>query len=228
MQEVINTDIGLILNFLCDLQKNNSKAWMDNNREQYIKAKTEFSKLVSYLLSDLQQFDSSLKNVTPAECIFRINKNDFSKKGEAPYKDHFGAGISPGGRHSPFANYVLILSPNGNSRAGGGIRKPTTKQLEQIREEIDYSPGALEGILNDPEFKSLFGGIRSKQRKTSPKGYSKDHPAINLMKYNGYQVLHYFTDSETLAPGFTDNLLNIYKTVKPLHNFLNRSIAEQK
>jgi uncharacterized protein (TIGR02453 family) len=226
MQQDLTIDIRFILDFLSDLQRNNSKAWMDNNRARYLKAKEEFSSLIAYLIKELQQFDPSLTGVTPAECIFRINKNDFSKKGEAPYKDHFGAGISQGGRHSPFANYVLVLSPNGNSRAGGGIRKPTTKQLEQIREEIDYSPDELESILAEPRFNKQFGSFRGDKRKTLPKGYSKDHPAINLIKYNGFQVLHYFTDDRCCSPDFISNLLALYKTVKPLHNFLNRSITE--
>jgi uncharacterized protein (TIGR02453 family) len=225
MQQDLNINMRLILDFLGDLQKNNSKAWMDDNRERYMMAKEEFLKVIAYLIKKMQQFDSSLINVTPAECLFRINKNDFSKKGEAPYKDHFGAGISQGGRHSPFANYVLVVSPNGSSRAGGGIRKPTTKQLEQIREEVDYNPGELESILAEPHFKNQFGGLRGEKRKTAPKGYSKDHPAIELIKFNGFQVLHYFTDSQVCSTDFIDNLLSLYKTVKPLHNFLNRSIT---
>ncbi|WP_299824267.1 DUF2461 domain-containing protein [uncultured Pontibacter sp.] len=219
-------DVRLILEFLRDLQQNNSKVWMDKNRARYLAAKDEFQKLTAHLLEELRQIDANLANVSPAECIFRINKNDFSKKGEPPYKDHFGAGMSPGGRHSPFANYVLVLSPGGKCRAGGGIRKPNPKQLELIRQEIDYSPGELESILAAPTFRAAFGGFRGEKRKTAPKGYSKDHPAIELLKYNGYQVLHYFTDQEACAPDFSDRLLALYKEVQPLHNFLNRPLTE--
>ncbi|GAB3200333.1 uncharacterized protein (TIGR02453 family) [Pontibacter aydingkolensis] len=218
-------NIRLILDFLHELQKNNSKSWMDENRERYLVAKGEFHKLTAHLLDDLRLIDPQLNKVTPGECIFRINKNDFSKKGEPPYKDHFGAGISPGGRHSPFANYVLVLSPGGKSRAGGGIRQPKPKQLELIRQEIDYSPGELESILAETKFKEAFVGLRGEQRKTAPKGYNKDAPNIELIKYNGYQVLHYFTDEEVCAPDFPDSLPELYRTVKPLHDFLNRPLA---
>ncbi|MEJ8801416.1 DUF2461 domain-containing protein [Pontibacter sp. H249] len=219
-------NIRLILDFLRDLQQNNSKVWMDRNRQRYTEAKEEFKQLVAHLLDELRHIDPSLNNVTAAECIFRINKNDFSKKGEAPYKDHFGAGISPGGRHSLFANYVLVLSPENKSRAGGGIRQPKPHQLELIREEIDYNLGELEAILAHTEFNEAFGEFRGEQRKTAPKGYSKSHPAIELIKYNGYQVLHYFTDQEVCAPDFPHRLLSYYKLVKPLHDFLNRTQTE--
>lgn len=221
-------DICLVLDFLRDLQKNNSKLWMDSHREGYQQARTQFAAAISHLLEELQQFDSDLHGVTAQECMFRINKNDFSKKGEPPYKGHFGAGISPGGRHSPFANYVLVLEPNGRSRAGGGIRKPTAKQLELIREEIDYNPGELQGILQETKFESAFGGLRGEKRKIPPKGYYKAHPEIELLKQNNFQVLHYFSDEEVCAPDFLNNLLPLYRQVQPLHHFLNRSITETK
>lgn len=221
-------DTCLVLSFLQDLQQNNSKQWMDSHRAAYQQAKTHFTALVSHLLVLLQQSDTDLHGVTAAECIFRINKNDFSKKGEPPYKGHLGAGMSPGGRHSPFPNYVLVLEPNGKSRAGGGIRKPTSKQLELIREEIDYNPGELQGILQEPEFKAAFGGLRGEKRKLPPKGYDKAHDEIELLKHNSFQVLHYFTDAEVCAPDFVHHLLPLYRQVKPLHHFLNRSLTENK
>ena len=217
---------GTILAFLRTLQQHNSKLWMDSHREEYLQAKSDFSALVSLLLTQLQQFDQRLHGVTAAECLFRINKNDFSKKGEPPYKGHFGAGMSPGGRHSPYANYVLVLEPNGKSRAGGGIRKPGSKQLELIREEIDYNPGELESILREPGFYEDFGELRGEQRKSVPKGYDKMHPDIALLRFNGFQVLHYFKDEEVCSPDFIGKLIPLYRQVKPLHDFLNRSITE--
>ncbi|AKD02006.1 DUF2461 domain-containing protein [Pontibacter korlensis] len=219
-------NIRYILDFLQGLQQHNSKQWMDVHREEYLQAKAYFVELVEYLISQLQQFDASLHGVTAQECIFRINKNDFSKKGEVPYKRHFGAGISPAGRHSPFANYVLMLEPGGQSRIGGGIRKPGSKQLELIRQEIDYNPGQLQQILDAPALKSTFAGLRGEQTRNAPKGYDKSHPELELIKYKGYQVLHFFSDEEVTEPGFIERVPSMLRQVKPLHDFLNNAITE--
>jgi len=219
-------NINLILNFLRELQQNNSKVWMDAHRSEYLQAKSFFRDLVEQLLAQLKTIDPALHATTAADSIFRINKNDFSKKGEAPYKGHFGAGISPGGRHSAFANYIFVLEPDNRSRAGGGIRQPAPAQLELIRQEIDYNPGELEEILAAQSFKAQFGFLQGQQRKSAPKGYDKSHPAIELLKYNGFQVLHFFTDEEVQQPGFIGRLLPLYQQVMPLHHFLNRAIIE--
>ncbi|WP_242916590.1 DUF2461 domain-containing protein [Pontibacter liquoris] len=216
-------NLPAILTFLEELQQNNSKDWMDLHRQDYIRAKNDFTDLVNFLLAQLKTLDPALHATTAAASIFRINKNDFSKKGEPPYKGHFAAGISPGGRHSAFANYVVILEPGGKSRAGGGIRRPSPAQLQRIREEIDYSPGELEAILAEPGFKAQFGGLQGVQRKSAPKGYAHTHPAIDLLKYDGYQALHFFTDQEVQQPDFAEKLLALYKQVTPLHQFLNRA-----
>lgn len=213
-----------ILDFLRALQQHNSKPWMDEHREEYLQARSYFVEVVESLLAALLRHDPSLHGVTATESIFRINKNDFSKKGEPPYKGHFGAGMSAGGRHSPYANYVLVLEPNGKSRIGGGIRKPSPKQLELIRQEIDYSPGELQQILREPAFASVFGALQGDKRKSAPKGYDKSHKEIELLQHTGFQVLHYFTDEEVCAPGFVERLLPLYRQVKPLHDFLNRTV----
>lgn len=219
-------NIPYTLAFLQQLRRHNSKVWMDEHREEYLQAKAYFVELVEHLLAELQQFDASLHGVRAQECIFRINKNDFSKKGEAPYKGHFGAGISPGGRHSPFANYVLVLEPGGLSRIGGGIRKPGARQLELIREEIDYNPGQLQHLLDEPGFKAAFGALRGEKTKSAPRGYDKSHPELELLKHKGFQVLHYFSDEEVSDPQFMERVPPLFKQVKPLHDFLNNAITE--
>ncbi|WP_347158145.1 DUF2461 domain-containing protein [Pontibacter chitinilyticus] len=214
-----------VLRFLEDLQQHNSKAWMDAHRDRYLQAKSYFKELVEELLVQLRTIDPDLHATSTAECLFRINKNDFSKKGEAPYKGYFAAGISPGGRHSPLANYVLVLEPGNRSRAGGGIRKPTPAQLELIRQEIDYSPGDLEAILAEPQMHEQFGGLQGVQQKAAPRGYARSHPAIDLLRYKGYQVLHFFDDGEVQQPDFSSRLLPLYRQVVPLHTFLNRALT---
>ncbi|MCC9138561.1 DUF2461 domain-containing protein [Pontibacter silvestris] len=219
-------DTGFILRFLGELQQHNSKAWMDLHREEYLQAKAYFTELVSNALQQLQTIDPAMHGVTATESIFRINKNDFSKKGEAPYKGYFAAGMSPGGRHSPFANYVLILEPDSRSRVGGGKWKPTPKQLELIREEIDYNPGELEAIVLASGFINSFGKVTGETRKSAPKGYNKEHPSIDLLRHNGFLGLHFFKDEEVTAPDFKEQLLPFFKQVKPLNDFINRSFTE--
>jgi uncharacterized protein (TIGR02453 family) len=179
-------DTAFILDFLRELQSNNSKHWMDLHREQYTEARQYFTDLVNNTLGQLITIDPSLHGVTAQQSIFRINKNDFSKKGEPPYKGRIGAGMSKGGRHSAYANYILVLEPGGKSRVGGGMRSPSPKHLELIREEIDYSPGELEAIVQAEDFRKYVGPLQGEKRSTAPKGYTNTHPALHLLKHKSF------------------------------------------
>lgn len=225
---VSEMNIPFILDFLADLQRNNSKLWMDAHRDRYQEARHHFTQLVAFAIQQLQQIDASLYGVTPQECMFRINKNDFSKKGEAPYKGRMGAGISRGGRHSPYANYILVLEPNGRSRIGGGVPNPRPEHLELIRQEIDYSPGELEQLITAPAFVQEFGGLRGDTLKTTPKGYDRSHASIALLRHKNFVAMRYLSDEEACSPQMTAQLLPTYKNVKPLLDFFNRAINEEQ
>lgn len=220
-------DIPFILDFLQDLQQNNSKLWMDANRDRYQQARHYFTELVGFALQELQQIDPSLHGVSPQECMFRINKNDFSKKGEAPYKGRMGAGISQGGRHSSYANYILVLEPYGKSRIGGGVPNPKPEHLELIRQEVDYNPGELDQLIGAPAFVKQFGELRGEKRVTAPKGYDKSHPSIDLLRHKNFLALRYLSDEEVRSPDMTSRLLPTYKSVKPVLDFFNRAIGEE-
>lgn len=217
-------DIAFTLEFLRQLQRNNSKLWMDAHRDAYQQARQHFTALVQFALDEIKTIDATLHGLTPQECLFRINKNDFSKKGEAPYKGRMGAGMAQGGRHSPYANYILVLEPGGKSRVGGGMAHPLPAQLALIREEIDYSPGALEAIVGAGAFGGNFGELKCDRLRTSPKGYDRSHPALALLQCKNFLALRYFTDEEVCAPSFLQQLLPLYASVKPMHDFLNRAV----
>ncbi len=65
-----------ILNFLKDLQQNNSKLWMDANRERYNAAKEMWLAEVKKLLEILSKHDyEHFSQFEPKQCISRITNN---------------------------------------------------------------------------------------------------------------------------------------------------------
>jgi hypothetical protein len=56
--------------------------------------------------------------------------------------------------------------------------------FKKIRQELDYSWDEFREIINDKDFKKVYGDLEGGEFKLSrePKGYEKDNPAIEYLK----------------------------------------------
>ena len=56
-------------------------------------------------------------------------------------------------------------------------------------------------VLNSKVFKETFGELEGEQLKTYPKGFDKNHPDIDLLRYKQYVILKKFTDILKIIDG---------------------------
>jgi uncharacterized protein (TIGR02453 family) len=100
---------------------------------------------------------------------------------------------------------------------------PESAILKNVRQEIDYNADEFKGILNNPKFKKTFGGLNDYKLKTTPKGYDKEHPEIELLKHTSFVVSHKVSDAELSDPKFAQKAVEVFQTLHPFNTFLNRS-----
>jgi uncharacterized protein (TIGR02453 family) len=210
--------------FLKDLKSNNNKEWFDKHKEKYLEIKKDFEDFVHELIIGISSFDKEVGSLDPKKAIFRIYRDVRFSKDKIPYKVHMGAHISPGGSKSPKAGYYFHIQPGNKSLIAGGIWMPEPEALSAIRQAIDYDSKGFLKIINSKSFKNIFGQIEGEKLSRPPKGFDADHPQIELLKHKSFNVMHSFSDAEVNAPGFKKELLKIYKEMKPLNDFLNKSM----
>ena len=143
-------NLSFVLDFLRDLAASNNKPWMDAHRADYHRARAEYTIFVEGLLRDAAEFEPGLRGLKAQDVMFRINKNDRFQQSDEPYKRHMGAGLKPGGRHSPWAGYFVAVEPNGETYVGAGRWMPEPAQLARIRQEIHYNAPAFHALRQDP------------------------------------------------------------------------------
>lgn len=215
-----------IIHFLKQLSENNNKDWMHANKADYQQARADFIEIVGYLIGQIQQFDSTLLEIEPKDCIFRINRDIRFSNDKSPYKTNMGASIAFGGKKSRNAGYYLHMEPNGKTMIAGGTYLPAARELQMIRQEIDYNGKELHAIIADREFTGFFGDLQGDRVKTAPKGYSKEHPDIHLLQLKSFIVTHYFSDEEVLKESFFEEIVKGCEYMEPLISYLNQAIAE--
>lgn len=217
-------DFKHIMTFLEQLKANNNKDWFDAHRKDYQQAKDDFEVFVQKCIKELAEIDTHLVGLEAKKAIFRIFRDVRFSKDKTPYKPNFGASLSPGGRKSSYAGYYLHLEP-GASFIAGGIYHPEPEALAAVRQEIDYQPEWFKTYLNSTGFKRYFGELWQEDKlKTAPKGYPKDHPEIELLKYKSYLVSHEVDDNIILSGNLMEKITEVVSEVKPMVDFINNAL----
>ena len=187
-------------------------------------SKENVSETVDAFIKELVKFDKKFIGLTSKECVFRIYRDVRFAKDKRPYKTNLGASINPGGKKAMNAGYYLHIEP-GKSFLAGGIWMPPGDILKKIRQEIDYNGKKINKIISSKEFVKYYGELDDDHKlKTTPKGYDKDHPNIELLKLNSLIVWHDFNDKTVMNKSFIKELGKGAKVMKPFLDFLNEAL----
>ncbi|GAA5220367.1 DUF2461 domain-containing protein [Membranihabitans marinus] len=197
------------LEFLQDLSMNNNREWFQANKSQYEVALDNFKSFVKSVELALQE-----KDVIEKTKVFRIYRDVRFSKDKTPYKTNFSAGFTRAGKHRR-GGYYLMLEP-GQFHVAGGFWNPESKDLQYIREGIARDAEDLKAAINDENFVKRFSSLAGDELKSSPRGYSKDHPEVNLLRKKQFLVSQNFTIADSIQPDFKNEVVDCFISMIPM------------
>ncbi len=211
-----------IIDFISALQKNNEREWFHAHKAEYQESREQFFSLIEEIINNVVTTDIRLQTVTPKDTVFRINRDIRFSKDKSPYKTHYGSYIAKGGRKSGKAGYYFHVSPD-EVFLGGGVYQPEKEALHVIRQEILYQPEKFKSIVSSLEKKG-FSLIEDNKLKTGPKGFDKDSPHIELIKYKHYFLSMRLSKEEINSPNIAKIVSGYLIEVFPFTDFLNTAM----
>lgn len=214
-----------VLDFLKRLAVHNDRDWFNAHKGEYLEVKAKVEALVEWLLPRMTAFDKDMAIVDPRKCMYRIYRDIRFSPDKRPYKDHIGIGIASKGRHGICSGYYIHLQP-GASFVGAGIYGLDAPSMKKIRDGIYFQSKRLLKILAAPDMKKFYGGQIADygKMKLAPKGYDKDFPDMDLLKYKHYFVEHPLRDQTVSSSGIAATLLEGLRISSPFHKFLNEAL----
>jgi uncharacterized protein (TIGR02453 family) len=218
------------LQFLDDLKKNNNRDWFQDNKKRYEVFKKDYHQLVSDFLDAMKPLDPSLELLEVKNCTFRINRDIRFSKDKYPYKAHLGVWMSTGAKGANRAGYYVHIE-KGASFIAGGFYSPDPEDLKKVRKEIAFFYDDLQEILNDKNFKKEFGSLdinENNSLKSMPRGYEKDHPAIEFLKLKSFTATQKYDISEVTQKDFVSKVSKKLIALKPLNEFINRALDTEE
>ena len=182
----MNTQV--ILDYLTALSLNNNREFYHANKEEYKKANAEFEGLLQALMLEIGTFDSSVLHHNPKDLTFKIVRDTRFSHDKSPYNPAFRAHISSKGKLPVPVGYYVMIKPGGQSFLGGGLFADMFKDATtRIRDYIVQNGGEWERILHEPEFDKYFT-IQGTALKNVPRGYDKEHPQAEYLKFKSWYV----------------------------------------
>jgi uncharacterized protein (TIGR02453 family) len=216
---------AIIFDFLRDLKANNNREWFQANKGRYDRARQAFETFVNDLIPMIRSVDPLVDMITAKDCAFRIYRDVRFSGDKSPYKPNMGAYIARGGKNSSMAGYYVHFEP-GESFLAGGLYMPPPETLKRIREDIFYQPEDFKKIIYSKEFTGCFGKLDDPDKmKNPPKGYSKDFPDIELLKFRSYAAIHKVPDHVALSADYLDYAIKVFRVLYPLNVYFNRMFA---
>ena len=199
------------LDFYDDLELDNTKSFWEAHKDVYEESvKKPFQALCAALEPEFG----------PAK-IFRPYRDVRFAKDKTPYKTHQGAFVGAG----PSMGWYVELSPRG-VRVGGGFYEASGARLGAIRDAIadDTTGPALKRLLTKLE-KSGFE-VGGETLKTTPRGYTADHPRIDLLRHKQIVVGRPYGFEKVIhTPAVQTLVRDDWRALKPLVTWLQRAVA---
>ena len=212
MSNIIPKDV---LKFLKNLSQNNNREWFNDHKKEFKALQAKVKEFYNMIYNNLNVHDEVDKLK-----LFRIYRDIRFSKNKTPYKTHFGGSFH---RKKPElrGGYYLQISPNDGSFLATGFWDPKKEDLYRIRKEFEMDDSEFRDIINTSAFRSTWGELMGDEVKTAPKGFSKEHPAIDLIRKKQFIFTRPFTDKEVTSEGFLEEIDKSFKTIRPYFDYMS-------
>jgi uncharacterized protein (TIGR02453 family) len=154
--------------------------------------------------------------------LFRPNRDIRFSHDKSPYKTHQGAfvGVATG------VGYYVQVSGDGLA-VGGGFRAHSPAETARYRAAVDASSSGarLEQVAAD--LVAVDFSLEGETLKTRPKGFSADHPRLELLRRKEIMAIHRLGTPDWLGTSeVVDHVRTEWRQVRPLVEWMTQHVHE--
>lgn len=215
--------------FLKELSENNNRNWFNEHKNEYEeKVRTpalqfiesmqvELSGISSHFLASARKTGGSL---------MRVYRDTRFSRDKTPYKINIGIQFRHERGKDVHAPGFYVHVANDECFLGVGIWRPDSKSLGKIRDAIVESPEGWVKARDARTFSSCYE-LAGDSLKTSPRGFSVDHPLINDLRRKDFIAIKPITKKQLLRGSFLNETVRSFTSAKPFMHYLCQALELQ-
>jgi uncharacterized protein (TIGR02453 family) len=214
------------MQFFRGLEKHNNREWFLPRKPLFEeKVKRPMWELVEALNASLKQFAPDYVT-DPAQAIYRFYRDTRFSKDKSPYKSHIAASFRRRGLPGQAGAGFYVAVSNKNVGIGGGVYMPPPETLLAIRNYIAEHHAEYRRISGTRAIQKLFGGVQGDQLSRVPKGFAKDHPAEDLLRFKQFLVYVELPSDIAITPELFVEAQRCFRAMAPFVAFLNKPVSD--
>src|ERR1700722_20169002 len=213
------------LTFLRNLAKHNDSEWVTPRKSEFESLLKEPMLAIVRKITDAM-LDFAPNHVRPAEkSLFRIYRDTRFSNDKRPYKTHVAAWWSHQGlQKTSGAGYYFHISAKEVIIAAGAYM-PEKDQLSAIRHWLLDNHAEIRKLVNKPAVRKAFKEFEGEKLSRPPKGFPKDHPALDLIQCRQWGLSATLPAAAALKPDLAATIIGYFKLAAPMIDALNTPIA---
>jgi uncharacterized protein (TIGR02453 family) len=209
------------LRFLRSLQRNNRREWFEAHRQEFER------ELKQPMLALIETVNGYMEDFAPAhvrppqKCMMRIYRDIRFSSDKRPYKSHVSAWWSRAGlEKTSGGGYYMHISPD-EVLIAAGVYMPEREQLLAIRRYLAVHHAEVRRLLNDRKLRRTMESFSGLPLTRAPKGFPKDHPAVDLLLCRQWGVEATLASQASLQNDFASQVIRRFRLAAPLVDALN-------
>lgn len=207
-----------VLDFLKQLERNNNREWFTGQKKTFKRLESgvkDFYKELKVLLGTHDEIEQVK--------MFRIYRDVRFSHDKTPYKPYFAGSFSRAGAERR-GGYYLQIKPGGSFMAAG-FWEPNPQDLFRIRKELELDSARFRQVINNPDFRKVWGELEGEEVKSAPRGFSIDDPNIDLIRKKRFIFVRRFPDTAVVKPGFIQEVNRSFKAIRPYFDLMSEILT---
>ena len=207
-----------VLKFLNDLNSNNNRDWFNINKKRYEDSLEQIKSFTTELV-ELMNLHDKIENYR----IFRIYRDIRFSKNKTPYKNNFGISLV---REKPWlrGGYYLHIKPS-DSFSAVGFWQPDKNDLFRIRKEIEIDGKEFNDMISSKLIIKNWGNLVGDSLKTNPRGFSKDHAYISILRKKSFLFKKSYSNKEVISKDFLSRLNEDFLDLRSFLDYMSNILT---
>ena len=208
--------------FLTTLAANNTREWFEEHKQEYENlVRTPALDFIADMAEEMPAISKHFRAVPKkvGGSLMRVQRDTRFSRDKTPYKTNIGIQFRHEvGKDVHAPGYYVHIEP-GECFVGVGLWHPEADVLFKVRDAIVKNGEAWVAARDDKMFRKHYE-ILGDKLANAPRGFAKDHPLVEDLKFKDFTALARMSDAEMTAKNSRAQVAEHFRQAAPYMRFL--------